>query len=151
MQLDGSPREAAPVPARPRRVRALVLEESASVQHTLLTILRRLGYRDDDVALATTHEEALAWFADAAAAPEIVFAEFLGVHAEDGLDTIHEMLDRAPGLHLVLVTAEPPDAPEVRAALRAGAFAYVEKPVRQEKIRKAIDDAKDSAADIQRI
>ena len=129
--------------------RVLVVDEALPVRSTLVEILHKLGTPDHDIAVATNEDEALAWFK--ADSPRLVFAEFIGVHNEDGLEVLHEMLERAPGVKIVLVTAEPRDAPEVRAALRAGIFAYVEKPVRHEKIRAVLQDLEAEEGGIERM
>lgn len=127
------PAEAA---ARPSRV--LVLDEAVPVRNALAEILHKLGFPVADLEQASTAEEALAAFRREV--PHVVFAELVGVHPEDGLEVIHEMLERAPGVRVVLVTAEARDSPEVRAAVRAGVFAIVEKPLRHEKIRQVLAD-----------
>ena len=114
-----------------------------------MEILHNLGARDNDLAIASDEEEALAWFGGTA--PSVVFAEFIGAKNDDGLDLLHEILERAPECKIVLVTAEPRDSPEVRAALRAGIFAYVEKPVRHEKIRDILGDIQRQRGDSGRI
>ena len=133
----------------PASSRILVVDEAQVVRATLVEILRKLGVPDEDVEEATSAEEALAAFRRAP--PHVVFAELVGVHPEDGLEVIHEMLERAPRAKVVLVTAEPRDSPEVRAAIRAGVFALVEKPLRHEKIRQVLQDLHAEEGGVERL
>lgn len=126
----------------------LVLDESLPVRLKMVEILRKLGTADANIVQATTAEEALAAFREAR--PALVFAELVGVHPEDGLDVLHEMLEIDPAARIVLVTSEPRDSPEVRAAIRAGVFAYVEKPLRHEKIRAILADLEAEEGGIER-
>lgn len=136
-----------PQPAVSSRV--LVLDEALPVRRTLVEILHKLGVADADIEQATTPDEALAAFLREP--PHVVFAELVGVHPEDGLEVIHEMLDRAPASKVILLTSESRDAPEVRAALRAGIFAYIEKPLRYEKIRQVLQDIQSEEGNIERL
>jgi len=129
----------------------LLLEEAAPVRARLLDILHKLGVQDEEMAFATDAGEALSWFQPGQQPPGVVFAELLGVHPEEGLEIVHEMLDRAPKTKIVLVTAEPRESPEVRAALRAGIFAYVEKPIRFEKIRAVLVDLASEEGGVERL
>lgn len=126
----------------------LILDESLPVRLKMVEILHKLGTSDSHIVQATTAEEALAAFREHR--PTLVFAELVGVHPEDGLDVLHEMLETEPTARIVLVTSEPRDSPEVRAAIRAGVFAYVEKPLRHEKIRSILSDLEAEEGGIER-
>lgn len=132
-----------------RHGRVLILDEALPIRNSLAEILRKLGVPDAGVIHATNPAEALAAFLPTP--PEVVFAEFVGIHAEDGLEVIHEILDRFPRVRIVLLTAEPRESPEVRAAIRAGVFAYVEKPIRHEKIRAVLQDLEAEEGGIERL
>lgn len=129
--------------------RVLVVDEATPVIRALQEVLHRLGIPREDIVAASTAADALAWFKGEA--PRIVFAEFIGVHNEDGLEVIHEMLERAPEAKIVLLTSEGRDSPEVRAALRAGIFAHIEKPIRQDKIRQVLQDLQSEEGGIERM
>lgn len=133
--------------ASPERV--LIMDEALPVRNALAEILQKLGVAEHDVELTSTAEEALAAFRRET--PHVVFAELIGIHPEDGLEVIHEMLDRAPRAKIVLVTAEPRDSAEVRAAVRAGVFAVVEKPLRHEKIRQVMQELMAEEGGIERL
>lgn len=143
---DAAPADDGPLLGVPR---VLIVDEAIPVVRALRDILHKLGIAREDVVHASTPADALAWFRGDA--PAIVFAEFIGVHNEDGLEVIHEMLDRAPQAKIVLLTAEGRDCPEVRAALRAGIFAHVEKPLRVEKIKQIMQDLQTEEGSIERM
>lgn len=140
------PREEVGNPARLRRV--MIADEALPVRRTLIEILKKMGTPESEILVATEPQEALEVFREKR--PTIVFAEFLGVHAEDGLEIINEMLDFDPEAKIVLITAEARDTPEVRAAIRAGVFAFVEKPLRHEKIRAVLSDLESELGGIER-
>lgn len=129
--------------------RILVLDDALPVRSAVTEILHKLGVTDDEMVVADNADDALTLFKTSA--PEVVFAEFIGVHTEDGLEVLLEMLDRAPKTRIVLVTSEARDCAEVRAAIRAGVFAYVEKPVRHEKIRQVIQDLEAEEGGVERL
>lgn len=127
----------------------LVLEEAEPVRNQLRDILAKLGVAMEDVAFVGTGEEALARFAQAP--PHVVFMELIGVHPEEGLEIVHEMLSRAPETRIVLVTAEARESAEVRAAVRAGAFAVIEKPLRADKVRAVMQELNAEESAIERL
>lgn len=127
----------------------LVVDESATVRAKLAEILHKLGTPATSLLEASTADEALAAFR--AFHPSLVFAELIGVHPEDGLEIVHEMLDSGQGARIVLVSAESRESPEVRAAIRAGVFAFVEKPLRYEKIRQVLADLETEEGGIERL
>jgi len=148
--IERNPREASAAPREPPVDAGLILviDESVPIRRKLVEILQKMGTSTGRVIEATTGDEALAAFRQHR--PRVVFAEFVGVHPEDGLEIIHEILDIEPATRVVLVTAEPRESAEVRAALRAGVFAYIEKPLRYEKIRGALADLEAEEGGIER-
>lgn len=126
----------------------LIVDESAPIRQKLVEILTKLGTRGDAILQATTEDEAIAAFR--AHHPRVVFAELIGVHPEDGLEILHEILEIDASTRIVLVTAEAREGPEVRAALRAGVFAVVDKPLRYEKIRAVLADIEAEEGGIER-
>lgn len=126
----------------------LIVDESLPVRKTLVEILQKLGVPAGHILQATSPDEALAAFREQR--PHIVLTEFIGVHAEEGLEVIHEMLEHEPTARIVLLTAEPRESPEVRAAVRAGVFAYVEKPLRHDKIRSVLQELEAEEGGIER-
>lgn len=140
---------AAPGARAPGTTEVLIVDEALPVRRTLTDILRKLGWNETGVVHASSADEALELFRRHA--PRVVFAELVGVHPEDGLEVVHEMLDRDPSVKIVLLTAEPRESAEVRAAMRAGAFALVEKPLRHEKIRQVLQDLASEEGGIERL
>jgi DNA-binding NtrC family response regulator len=126
----------------------LVVDEALPVRRKLAEILSRstvVGTLHE----AATAEEALAAFT--AHAPRIVLAEFVGKDADDGLELILDMLRRDPGVRIILVTAEPESSALVRQAVRMGVFAVVQKPLRHEKIRQALQELASEDGGIERL
>lgn len=144
--LGGRPEEARPARQRARRI--LIVEEAPPVVRSLLDALQKAGLAREDLQVAMGGPEALASFQKET--PDLVFAELVGTRPEDGLEIVLEMLDKAPHVKVVLVTAEPRDSAEVRAAIRAGVFAYIEKPLRHEKVRQALQDLESEEGGIER-
>ena len=136
------------VPLQVRSANVLILDEALPVRRALTEILGKLGVVPADIHEAETPEEALAKFT--ATMPRVVFTEFIGVHPDEGLDMIHAMLDAKPDAKIVLLTSEPRDAPEVRAAIRAGVFAHVEKPIRHDKIRAILSELDSEEGGVER-
>ncbi len=131
---------------RPRGI--LVVDEAPPVVRAILDALHKMGVSQHDVRVATGAQDALEAFHKDH--PDLVFAELVGTRPEDGLEVLHEMLDAAPEVKVVLVTAEARDSPEVRAAIRAGVFAFIEKPLRHDKIRAVMADLEAEEGGIER-
>lgn len=138
--------EPAAAPARVQKI--LVADEALPIRRTLMEILKKLGTPESALFTASEPDEILRVFE--LVRPTIIFSELLGVHPEDGLEVLHEILDRDPLAKIVLITAEPRESPEVRAAIRAGVFAVVEKPLRHEKIRQVLADLESEEGGIER-
>lgn len=143
------PRSGADAAGSDDRDVVLVVDESIPIRAKLVEVIAKLGTAGGAILQATTPDEALAAFRRHH--PSIVFTELIGIHAEDGLEVIHEMLETDPRARIVLVTAEPRDSAEVRAAIRAGVFAIVEKPVRYEKIRAVLADLEAEEGGVERL
>lgn len=126
----------------------LIVDESLPVRLALVEILQKMGTPGGHILQATTPEEALRTFREKR--PHVIITEFIGVHPEDGLEVIHEMLEADPHARVVLLTSEPREGPEVRAALRAGVFAFLEKPIRHEKIRAILQELEAEEGGIER-
>lgn len=100
------------------------------------------------VVEAATPEDADA--ALAAGEPGIVFMEFLG-SPEEGARRVVDAMQRHPRAAVVLVTAEPPESPLVRRAVRMGAFAVLHKPLRGDDVRRALDAVEAESDDLVRL
>jgi len=127
---------------------ALIVDEAVPIQRKLLDILHRAGFAASRVQMTADAESAMELFVREH--PGVVFAEFVGDDPEEGLAMVLEMLKLDPQARVVLVTAEPRDSAVVRRAVRMGAFAVVEKPVRHETIRALLTDINNEAGGIER-
>lgn len=116
--------------------RVLVCDEAAPIRRKLQEILHRTGIGNTEMRIARSSVEALECFA--LEHPHVVLTELVGRNPEEGLEMVLEMLSIDPQVRVILVTAEPPDSPLVRAAIRAGVFAVVSKPLRHEKVRQVL-------------
>lgn len=144
----GGAHDASQKEAAPQLRRVLIADEALPVRRVLLDILKKLGTPEKDILVGTDPGEALELFRKGA--PTVVFMELIGVHPEDGLEVMHEMLDHDPEVKIVLITSESRDSAEVRAAVRAGVFAIVDKPLRHEKIRNVLAELESELGGIER-
>lgn len=135
---------------KPRQTHGvLVIDEAAPVRNSLGEILKKLGADGESLRILSCREDAL--FAFRQERPRMVFTELVGSRPELGLAMVLEMLELAPETKIILVTAEDPDGPIVRAAVRAGVFAVVEKPLRHEKIRHVLMEVENEEGGIERL
>lgn len=128
--------------------RVLVADEALPIRRKLLEVLHRAGLSGQQVRTVQSAEEALEVFAREH--PALVFTEFVGTGERAGIGMILEMLEVDPQAKIVLVTAEDPEGPLVRQAVRAGVFAVVRKPVRHEKIRLVLGEIEAEESGIER-
>ncbi|HWH07721.1 MAG TPA: response regulator [Candidatus Thermoplasmatota archaeon] len=123
----------------------LVLDESDAVRAKLGDVLAERGL--PSVAGASPREAEILLGAQE---PRLVFLEFLGETAA-GFDLLDRALARHPRAPFVLVTAEPPESPLVRRAVRMGVFAVLHKPLRRDDVRRVLDEAEAERADLVRL
>ncbi len=128
--------------------KVLVIDEALPIRRTILDALHKLGINASEVVTVANAEDALEAFVQVK--PTLVFTEFVGEILEEGRALVCEMLAIDPHVRVVLVTAEARDSPVVRAAIRCGAFAYLEKPLRHEKIRQVISEIEAETGGIER-
>lgn len=126
----------------------LIADEHAPIRTKLLDILHQVGVPGREVQVSSSAAEA--WDVFSRARPRLVFMELLADDPQGGLELVHRMLDADPAVKLVLVTADSPSSPTVRAAVRAGIFAVVEKPLRHEKIRQVLQEIESEEGGIER-
>ena len=128
--------------------RVLIVDEALPVRRKLLEILHRAGLSGTQVQTVENSEQALELFAREH--PALVFAEFVGRDADTGLSMMLEMLQLDPHVKIVVVTAEDPEGPLVRHAVRAGVFSVVRKPLRHDKIRQVLSEIESEEGGIER-
>ena len=108
-------------------MRILVVEDSARLQRTLGTALRRSGYAVD---CAGDGEEGL-WLAESNDYDAIVLDVMLP--KRDGLDVLRTLRERGKSTHVLLLTARDTVADRV-TGLSAGADDYLVKPFALEEL-----------------
>lgn len=128
--------------------RVLVCDEALPIRRKLQEILHRAGIAGTEMRIADNAEKAMEIFA--LDHPDVVFTELVGEDAQAGLAMVLEMLSLDPQVRIVLVTAEAEDSAVVRAAVRAGVFAVVPKPLRHEKVRHVLADIDSEEGGIER-
>jgi NtrC-family two-component system response regulator AlgB len=110
----------------------LIVDDEASLRRTLRTTLEAEGHR---VAEASNGTQAL----DTArhATYDLAFLD-LRLGKDKGLDVLSVLLEAAPGLHVVIVTAYAGLDTAVEA-MRRGAFDYLAKPFTPDQVRVVLD------------
>lgn len=105
----------------------LVIDDEESIRFTFRYLLDDQGYQVDT---AEGPEEALHKLK--ANRFDLIFLDLLlGTHS--GISVLKQIRERAPQTPVVMITGAP-DEDTVSQAIKAGAFAYIPKPVRQETL-----------------
>ena len=112
----------------------LVLDDETAVREALATLMRGLGCR---VSEAASTAEALQ--AQAAAAPDLVLADFRLAHHDSGLKAIAALRRRQPDLPALLVSGDTADD-RLRQARDAG-IPLLHKPVSVSRLLEAMAEA----------
>lgn len=128
--------------------RILVVDEAMPIRRKLGEILARTGLAPGQLRVVATADEALEVFA--LEHPDLVFAELVGPDPQVGLEMVLEMLSIDPHARIVLVTAEDPEGPLVRQAIRGGVFAVLAKPLRHDKVRQILSEIDSEEGGIER-
>jgi CheY-like chemotaxis protein len=138
-------------------MRILAIEDSPSARKLLQEILLRLGVTLPDLRLAADSQEALQVFTQWR--PELVFLDIdlqgspvplaapagpRGGASEptprmNGDELGLHLLDRNPGLKLVILTALDREDPRVRPLVKRGAVEVIVKPILASKIQTVLD------------
>lgn len=78
--------------------------------------------------------------------PDAVFLDLVlpetpegNLEGHAGLGILRSMLDERPGTPIVLVSAFPQEHADVVAAISFGAFAHLQKPVRQNDVKRVLE------------
>lgn len=111
---------------------ALVVDDDPGIRQSLRLCLDALGGRVLGVGSATAALQAL----ERAAYDVVLLDLWLG--SESGLDVLPELLQRQPGLGIIVVTAFATYESAVEA-MRRGAADYLPKPFTPEQVRLAVD------------
>jgi two-component system, NtrC family, response regulator AtoC len=115
------------------RARILVADDEPNLRRVLTAILQRDGY---EVVVAADGAEALARVTDQV---DVVITD-LKMPRVDGMEVLRQVAANEPGIPVIMITAFGSVGHAV-AAVKAGAFDYIEKPFEQEQIRQIVDKA----------
>ena len=113
--------------------RILVADDEPNLRRVLTAILRREGY---DVVQAADGAEAIDLMAD----PVDVVITDLKMPRVDGMEVLRHASANLPHVTVIMITAFG-TVDNAVAAVKAGAFDYIEKPFEQEQIRQIVNKA----------
>ena len=113
--------------------RILVADDEPNLRRVLTAILRREGY---EVVQAADGAEAI----DLLAEPVDVVITDLKMPRVDGMDVLRHASAQLPHVPVIMITAFG-TVDNAVAAVKAGAFDYIEKPFEQEQIRQIVNKA----------
>ena len=113
--------------------RILVADDEPNLRRVLVAILRREGY---DVVQAADGADAI----DALAQPVDVIITDLKMPRVDGMEVLRHASAHHPAVPVIMITAFG-TVDNAVAAVKAGAFDYIEKPFEQEQIRIIVNKA----------
>src|SRR6187401_2426923 len=113
--------------------RILVADDEPNLRRVLTAILRREGY---DVLQAADGSEAI----DLLAEPLDVVITDLKMPRVDGMEVLRHASAQLPNVPVIMITAFG-TVDNAVAAVKAGAFDYLEKPFEQEQIRQIVNKA----------
>jgi nitrogen regulation protein NR(I) len=117
----------------PSSARILVADDEPNLRRVLTAILRREGY---DVVQAADGAEAI----DLLAEPVDVVITDLKMPRIDGMEVLRHASANLPHVPVIMITAFG-TVDNAVAAVKAGAFDYIEKPFEQEQIRQIVNKA----------
>ena len=120
--------------------RILIVEDEENARQGYEALLRKWGF---DVLAATNAEEALARFSEFRPAALIADVELPGM---DGLELLHRLGEELRDVPALIITGKGSDERAV-AAIEAGAFWYIEKPLKAPVLRALLDRALGKARD----
>jgi two-component system response regulator AtoC len=113
--------------------RILVADDEPNLRRVLVAILRREGY---DVVQAADGADAI----DALGQPVDVIITDLKMPRVDGMEVLRHASTHHPAVPVIMITAFG-TVDNAVAAVKAGAFDYIEKPFEQEQIRIIVNKA----------
>ncbi len=123
-----------PAISRPAADRILIVEDEENARVGYEALLRRWGYEVLGVGSA---EDALARFAEFAPAVLIADVELPGMN---GLDMLAAFGDELKDVPAIIITGRGSEE-RIVAAIEAGAFWYIEKPLKAAVLRSLLDRA----------
>ena len=120
--------------------KVLLVDDDAPLRRNLVKALERLGY---EVAAAASLREA--YDVAAAFAPDFAVVD-LNLSDGHGMELIHSLQEGRPGLRVVVLTGYDSIASSI-VATKAGAVAYLAKPVKPEDLAAVLAGEPQSAID----
>jgi DNA-binding NtrC family response regulator len=127
-----------------RKDRILIVEDEENARKGYEQLLQRWGYEVVGVASA---EEALARFSNFQPDTLIADVELPGMN---GLDLLKQLGDELNNVPAIIITGKGSDERAV-ASIEAGAFWYIEKPLKGPVLRALLDRALSKARDVQNL
>ena len=127
-----------------RKDRILIVEDEDNARKGYEQLLQRWGY---EVVAVPSAEEALAKFSSFQPDSVIADVELPGMNGLDLLEQLGEELRDVPA---IIITGKGSDERAV-AAIEAGAFWYIEKPLKGPVLRALLDRALSKARDAQNL
>ena len=117
-----------------KKVKVLIADSSTFMRIMLNNALEQLGF--EVVAVAKDGKEALDMYAEHG--PDITLVD-VALEKPDGISVIHTLTEHNPAAAVVLLIPENMDEPDlIVEGVRAGATAYIKKPVSGEEIKKRL-------------
>src|ERR1700757_3069797 len=127
-----------------RKDRVLIVEDEENARKGYEQLLQRWGY---EVLSVGTAEDALARFASFQ--PDTVIAD-VELPGMNGLDLLSQLGAELTDVPAIIITGKGSEERAV-AAIEAGAFWYIEKPLKGPVLRALLDRALSKARDAQRL
>jgi len=112
----------------------LVVDDEESIRFTFETFLSEEGYR---VSSAADCEEGIALLAGNDF--DLIFADII-LPGKSGIDLLKAARETAPGVPVIMITGAP-SLDSATESLRIGAFDYIVKPVRQDRLLQSVSIA----------
>jgi DNA-binding NtrC family response regulator len=114
----------------------LIVDDSEAIVESLVETLERLGVPRDQILTAHNPEDALKLFN--AQKPPLVFMD-LDLDGAPGEKAAMKILKQEPRTKVVLMTGYDRKDPRVRDMISAGAYEFMEKPLRFGKIQQVLE------------
>jgi two-component system nitrogen regulation response regulator GlnG len=114
--------------------RVLVVDDDTAIRTVVREALRRAGHVVETAASVADMRRQLSAFA-----PDVLVSDVM-LPDGDGLDLVPEVLERCPGLPIIILSARNTLATAVRAT-EQGAFDYLPKPFDLEELARAVSGA----------
>ncbi len=120
-----------------------LIEDNSAYRRTVGRLIDRLlGFRCTQ--LFTSCEDALAAMAETSEAPQIILLD-VGLPGMSGLEGIRHFKERAPGIHIIVLTVFD-DREKIFNAICAGASGYLLKTATEERIAEALREVLNGGA-----